>query len=1351
MIKRYILLLLNLFLFFTHTSKILAQTPNNDEFKKLASLPLQSPQAASLSKYVEFPVSYYNGLSQISLPIYEIKSGDISVPISLSYHGGGIKVQEEASWVGLGWSLNAGGVISHDIKGEDDDYSVNHPFNQVYPDANKNNYAGEYAFAQSRTSCATIYDQAPSAYACNNLYTVLNGGNSVDGEPDIYGYNFGNYSGKFFSGNGQFVDLSHNNIQFLQQAGTSFTALTPDGFTYTFSAVEKSWAYPTPHVTYTAYYLTQIKSPKGRVVTFQYKSFKAMIDEHDQAGQVVWSNQYPNLGYAWGNDGTVMQLPALSENYLAYQYLQGNLSGSQAAVGVPDKPGLNQTYYSTTSTNLFLDKIIFDNGYINFVKSPRNDLYGVKLDAINIYTSANLLVKSVPFSYSYFTSNMGDDDLYDHNKVKNVGVYNANIDYYPSGYRYNRLKLLNVLIEANAHSFDYYEGDQYSTLPYKTSFNQDFWGYYNGRKGNNSLVPDYALTSTQVSLPVQLSGWQGANRIPDDNFIRAGSLKRINYPTGGYADFSYEMNQFDNLSAQQQTTYRQATYGGYDAGGIGAQKFYFTVTSQVQCNITGGLYCNGMQDMNASTYNCGCRFCSGGTPDALYAMIEQVDPATHNLITHYSNWEFDISKDAVKNAGGSINMPNQSLPAGTYCITVNYPDQHNPPGDLTNNRRAELYMSFYEPVAGQTNSIGLGGGLRVKSIKQLDPVRLEILERKFSYTGGKIMRYPAFNSDVKKQFSYEQSNPDGSTTVYTADYRFYYLYSTPPFPYSFSANGSPVGYDVVTETITGPSSIGRTQYEYNNRPDKQTIQPDVYLPGVPSCGYLDNGFLKRIAVFDANNILVKETLNNLAIGVAATYWPFKSRLYKAMSQTTNISPNDFNQYLQMSFYPMQVGKLLTSKTTDNDYANGNSMTTVKDFSYNGNGLLSQQQVTSSDGSVVTTSYSYASDYTSVSSGWVQDLRNQNMIGMPLEVYNKRDGLVTSGSFTTYLKHDNIITPYQIYKIETSFPKGILSTVPDAAIPSDLKLSSTLTFDANGSLIQVKAENDTYTSYLWGYNKAYPVAQVTGADYSAINTLITNGNVSQSVLDNPASSETQIKQQLANLRIGLTGTRALLTTYTYSLLVGMASQTDAKGLTTSFSYDSYNRVTNIKDQQGNIIKKYDYSYSPTLKNVTSSLYYNQAISQDFSASCSPDAYGRTQIGATVPYNVAAGRYVALTQTDADAKAQAEIDANGQANANKSVGNCYIYAGPLDLTTVVNGTNTNVTVNYKCPFDVDYLLLFIKDVATGTLINKGPYSLSKAQTNYTTTVTKGKQYSFWLQAGSQAYSNPLISQTINMNLP
>src|SRR5277367_2735929 len=80
-----------------------------------------SPNSSSFAKYGDWPVNLYTGVPNISIPVTTLKGRTISVPISLSYHAAGNKVGDIASWVGLGWSLSAGGVISRSIRGLNDE------------------------------------------------------------------------------------------------------------------------------------------------------------------------------------------------------------------------------------------------------------------------------------------------------------------------------------------------------------------------------------------------------------------------------------------------------------------------------------------------------------------------------------------------------------------------------------------------------------------------------------------------------------------------------------------------------------------------------------------------------------------------------------------------------------------------------------------------------------------------------------------------------------------------------------------------------------------------------------------------------------------------------------------------------------------------------------------------------------------------------------------------------------------------------------------------------------------------------------------------------------------------------
>src|SRR5580704_2162967 len=94
-----------------------SNSKGQDTTNTIGSVSIASPTAASLGKFGDIPVSYHTGIPNISIPIYTVQAGALKLPISLSYHASGLKVQENASWVGAGWSLNAGGAITRSVVG----------------------------------------------------------------------------------------------------------------------------------------------------------------------------------------------------------------------------------------------------------------------------------------------------------------------------------------------------------------------------------------------------------------------------------------------------------------------------------------------------------------------------------------------------------------------------------------------------------------------------------------------------------------------------------------------------------------------------------------------------------------------------------------------------------------------------------------------------------------------------------------------------------------------------------------------------------------------------------------------------------------------------------------------------------------------------------------------------------------------------------------------------------------------------------------------------------------------------------------------------------------------------------
>ena len=93
---------------------------------------LRTPEASAFMKYGEESVSEYTGTADISVPLYTIKCKDIEIPISLQYDASGIKVEQEASWVGLGWNLMVGGCINYVCAGGHDMYGAPNIENKVW-------------------------------------------------------------------------------------------------------------------------------------------------------------------------------------------------------------------------------------------------------------------------------------------------------------------------------------------------------------------------------------------------------------------------------------------------------------------------------------------------------------------------------------------------------------------------------------------------------------------------------------------------------------------------------------------------------------------------------------------------------------------------------------------------------------------------------------------------------------------------------------------------------------------------------------------------------------------------------------------------------------------------------------------------------------------------------------------------------------------------------------------------------------------------------------------------------------------------------------------------------------------
>ena len=119
---------------FTLSALIMALIPTVYLFAQptsteIGDVVMPSPEVAAMANYSDVPIGYHTGVPQIGVPIHTLTEGPLSLPVSLSYHAGGVPVAQSASWTGTNWTLVAGGSVNRSDRGVLDDESNGYYFN----------------------------------------------------------------------------------------------------------------------------------------------------------------------------------------------------------------------------------------------------------------------------------------------------------------------------------------------------------------------------------------------------------------------------------------------------------------------------------------------------------------------------------------------------------------------------------------------------------------------------------------------------------------------------------------------------------------------------------------------------------------------------------------------------------------------------------------------------------------------------------------------------------------------------------------------------------------------------------------------------------------------------------------------------------------------------------------------------------------------------------------------------------------------------------------------------------------------------------------------------------------------
>jgi|CXWL01.1.fsa_nt_gi YD repeat-containing protein len=1040
-----------------------------------------TPQAYQFQKYGDLPVNTNTGSLDVSIPMFSVSIKDVDWKVGLSYHTGGIKVNEISGCVGLGWNLNGGGMISSRNYQRSDVFMGNEGDNA----SNKKTFNLTPNSPQSGELHLCHYANTSDIGFVNNIFEQKQNGAVINFVPDIFYLNAGSLSAKFFLKNNFGYCLPSKDIV-IQLFPDSWVITDEIGNKYTFelgggNASESQWENNTPDGAggtnpgvfnnyNPTFVLTKIENTIGEKIEFSYtKEYYYYRGANSDVYHVNVPTQTP-------------------------QACQNPIDGFQ-----PSQHKVNLNYVIESR----IDAITSSNGEkVIFTYSPRTDLPGSsKLDRVEKYftsISENQIIKAFDLSNGYFGSGTDPRDL--------------------------RLKLSGVTEKSSNNE----SGGQYlfeynpTQLPSRISAAQDVYGYFNGKINNQNLVPGY-----------------GGDRSLSFANSKACILEKVFYPTRGFTYIEYEPKVYGGLRVKKKTDY---TIGkGYNYKEYSYSNIYFASNA-------GAGTPKFSKDINFYYLYCAS---TGGAPP-----LQVLCPATQTYSEPVKTlYETYYGIDNTERYGSVTEY------SGTNSI---------------NGYTEYIYNSFDMTLNREPGMLGAEELLLWKKVYKKNGTNYEqVSSEENQYTilnetvpglfadpsNPREVRTWGLDFDQEKE---EQINncptPGGGGTGYAM------CYPAQISQYSIRLVSTPFMLSKQTTTVNSPSGSVTTVKDYE---------------------------------YDANTILLPKTITTSGSKSDKSIEKLKyPTAFAGITATDNISAGIKNLYDKHI-----IGVPVEKSTYREDY-NGSNNRLISSLFYC---YKPSTPLLDKIFSIETASPLNNFVPSSVQNGTViKDARYLEKVSF--NVYNNL------GDLTEFQKTDDVKTSYVWGERATNFTGGKLRIPIAAAINagnSDIAFTSfeSAAFDSPSGMGNwsytgsVTIDNTSLTGRKY-YNLSGGAISKSGLNTGSIyivsywskdgqksinaSSVITGRTVGgwtlyTHTINNPSGGLITVSGTGSIDELRLFPDQAQMTSYTYDPLLGITSQSDANNRITYYEYDEFSRLSLIRDQDKNILKRIDYNYASQPEN------------------------------------------------------------------------------------------------------------------------------------------------------------------------
>lgn len=1159
--------------------------------------------AAGNSSSTSVGVDLYTGTAEITIPLTNLASKEIGIPISLNYSGSrGIRVQDYASFVGLGWQLNAGGNISRVVRG--------------FPDEQRNGYLGNGSLPSGAIGTGGQWGKVvannlgPNHIALTSSQSValtgINGSTmgvpTADGEPDIYYVRTPFFGFQFtFDENGNPVTSNYTGIKIISSnfintsnyANSSFEVIDDQGNQFYFGSSSASVETSTTSLFGTSYtfpstwYLDKIITYNSKdVITFTYTSFfNSDVLEHYQSSTT-------------------------------YDY-----SHTDPADNTPIQTTINQPkVLSTISTSL-------GEADFTYASDRRDDPNSVRLSSLKLlaydpaYNYNRNTLQTFGFYYSYFGDPSSDPNIL-------------------------RLRLDNITIAGNTTATSTpvtLKSFLYNTsvyLPSRQSLSAiDFWGYYTYTTSpntyNQALPPNqtYAMADILTTI-TDIAGGSYVLNYELNTYYNSTSSTNIQVGGLRVSQISRTLPTGESLSTQ----YKYIDINNNSTGQILSNSYSinFWTTS---CNANGSIY-KTLSESPSDYYDLNGNFVG-------YSLVKEVNQNGGYTISTFSNFLTPncadtlqyATTDPIPDISSSIsaaykrglmldrsvyNVAGQILSEDASPLT-SYSAQTSP---VQNKAWAYHWnnLTFTVSASGYLNSCTFGASstyhTNVENFRLLQSVHTDYDQQN---TSNKIQTttnytYSSVNRRLIKSISISDSK--GQTFTKTFNYP--------------DETGIPMVTSTEQTAITAMVNANRINLPVHEVDVRNGVTTQIHNSYMNGIGSNNNGF--------ANTYLASTTSYNGSIQATQELFNYDGITSNMISSNALAGKSSGVSYGYNSTYPIAKA---TNATSTISYSNqplaqtgylnippntwGGQVTTFTN-SYPGTITIAMPSGSYLNGSI-TCYFSFSLSGPSNGSG---NLCNNSATGYTCSAPNSVSfSNMPSGTYTlTVTAYTNTATsnvPITFaytgqQLIATPYSEFFFEGFEESPYTIGSAHTGNMYCNSNYTVTYVPPNSRSYTIQYW--NLSGGVWNFNEMPYSA-----------NMVLTGPVDD------------IRVFPSDALMTSYTYNPLVGKTSETDAAGRSVIYQYDGFNRLQTVRDQDNNILKQYDYQYQLLATPAANEVEYGT-----FQKTCSAG-----YIGSMVTYTVPAGVYHSyISQDDANQQAINDVNANGQAYANNPAngGTCAV---------------------------------------------------------------------------------------------